>query len=234
MFEQTIRDAVLQVKRPGTHWFSTGWNGGFWNAPVGYSISVPDSWESRDIGAYVQQRREQAGFERSGPTLLTAVNFSHLRGARHNSVEVYATVGLSNPASLPVDLNSSNSSGMPHSNGYQPGTVNIIVCTNVSLDEGALANLLTVAVEAKTATLLQLSGFPGTTTDAVLIGINPTGPSSEFSGSGTPIGASTRACVRDALKASFASQYADTQVPASVEAAPYGVSTDFSTDVFSL
>ncbi|MFC6769227.1 adenosylcobinamide amidohydrolase, partial [Natrinema soli] len=56
----------------------------------------------------------------------------------------------------------------------------------------------------------------------------------EFSGSGTEVGAATRACVRDAIRASLRVHYADSDVslPESVADAAYGVSTDDRAEVF--
>ncbi|WP_290813134.1 adenosylcobinamide amidohydrolase [Halovivax sp.] len=113
------------------------------------------------------------------------------------------------------------------------GTINVIVGTDRALAGGALANLVAVAAEAKAATTLAATGFPGTTTDAVTVGHDPDGPPVEFSGSATRVGAATRACVREAVAASLGSRYAgEDSIPKSVADARYGVSTDVRADVF--
>lgn len=239
MFEATIQEGVLQIQRVGTRWLSSGWNGGFWRTPAAYSVSVPEGWDCTDVGAYADDRRHRAGFETEGPTLLTAIDFEHVRGSRYGPVEVYVTAGISNPAALPMTPAPSPDKTAPSSDERSPddastdvGTVNVIVGTVRSLDDAALANLLAVAVEAKAATLLAETGFPGTTTDAVIVASDPTGEPVEFTGSATPVGGATRACVRDALRASHRSRYPDGEFPSSVDEAQYGVSTNRRAEVF--
>ena len=117
-------------------------------------------------------------------------------------------------------------------------------------------------MEAKTTTLLSLAGFPGTTSDAVIVGSasghaaasetthttdeattrttdsESTGTTDDaatvFSGSATDVGSAARACVRDAVRASFQSRYASTDVPATVADADHGVVTDERATVFEL
>lgn len=114
------------------------------------------------------------------------------------------------------------------------GTVNVVVGTDRALAAGALANLLAVAVEAKTATLLAETGFPGTTTDAVVAGCDPASDEVVFSGSATEVGSCARACVREAVRASLESRYGgtDATIPESVAEADHGVVTDRRADVF--
>jgi adenosylcobinamide hydrolase len=116
--------------------------------------------------------------------------------------------------------------------GAHVGTVNVLVGTTRTLDDGALANLLAVAVEAKAATLLAETGFPGTTSDAAVVGCRPDDDPEPFSGSATPVGSATRACVRDAVRSSLRSRYADRPVPDSVADADHGVVTTRETEVF--
>ena len=246
----TCRDGVLRVRKSGTEWLSTGWNGGHSSGPVAYNILVPTGWTCDAVGVYVEGRLERAGFDESGPVLLTGVDLEHARGAHCGPVTVYVTAGISNPAALPMDppggelpdgrleeggTGTGEERGAP---GSPAGTVNVLVGTTRALEPGALANLLTVAAEAKAATLLAETGFPGTTTDAVVVGHDPTGPPSEFSGSATAAGAATRACVREAVRASLRSRYespdTDASIPASVADAKYGVSTDVRATVVRL
>ncbi len=284
-FDSTVADGVLQVARQQTRWLSTGWNGGFREAPAAYNVTVPDGWTRTDVSDYLRERRTRAGFERAGPGLLTGVEMRHARGARRDAVVAYATVGLSNPAVLPVEsdcgdgesrdrwstddgesrdqspTDEGRSGDSPPSDGHV-GTVNVIVCTTRQLTDAAAANLLAVAVEAKTTTLLSLAGFPGTTSDAVIVGSasghaaasETTHTTDEattrttdsestdttddaatvFSGSATDVGSAARACVRDAVRASFQSRYASTDVPATVADADHGVVTDERATVFEL
>ncbi|WP_227356254.1 adenosylcobinamide amidohydrolase [Haladaptatus salinisoli] len=232
MFDVTIRDDVLQLVRPDTAWLSSGWNGGLLDADAAYNISVPEGFQRTDLDAYIDERRTSAGFDRSGPTLLTGVDLRHARGARCGSVEAVVTAGISNPAALPVEAEKPGSLSDATEDEAELGTVNVIVGTRRSIDDGSLATLLSVAVEAKTATLLAETGFPGTTTDAVIAACDPNGDEATFAGSGTPIGAAARVCVRDAVRASLRSRYATRALPSSVEDAKYGVTTDVEADTF--
>lgn len=235
MFDPAVRDGVLQVRRPGTRWLSAGWCGGFESADAVYNVSVPEEWTRTDLETYVAERRDRAGFEASGPALLTGVDMDHLRGATSGPVEVYATAGLSNPAALPmvpVDTASREVGPQRSEGGDSIGTVNLVVGTTRALDAGAMANLLAVAAEAKAATLLAATGFPGTTTDAIVVGSDPVGEPSRFSGSGTAVGAATRACVREAVRASLDSRYDSDDLPGSVADAADGVETTRSATVF--
>lgn len=232
MFETTISDGVLQLTRPDTRWLSTGYSGGFERAPAAYNITVPEGWERKDIDQYSCERRDSAGFEQSGPTLLTGVDVRHARGARFDPVVAYATVAISNPATLPTDPKRTHEGKKSEMGSESIGTVNLIVGTSRSLPDGAQANLVSVVAEAKTATLLDLAGITGTTTDAIVVGSAMDGEKAEFSGSATEVGAATRACVREAVRASFDARYADSEPPESVEAARYGVVTDQRANIF--
>lgn len=230
MFDTTVRDDVLRLDHQGARWLSTGWDGGFSAADCAYNVTVPDGWNPADIDTYVRDRLDDAGFDgrEVDPVLLTGVAQRHARLARCGPVEVVATVGLSNPAALPMNP---TGDALPEEPGSVTGTVNVFVGTTRALDDAALSNLVAVAAEAKAATLLETAGFPGTTTDAVVVAFDPTGEPSTYSGSATEVGAATRACVRDAVAASFHSRYADEEPPASVTDARHGVSTDVETDV---
>ncbi len=238
-YDAVRRDGVLRVGRPGTEWLSTGWDGGRCVADHAYNVSVPEGWDRTDLGAYVDERLERAALEpavdESGPALLTGVDIADARAARCGPVTAYATAGVSNPAALPMDPageTASDRGGLERGQGQ--GTVNVIVGTTRALAPGALANLIAVVAEAKAATLLAESGFPGTTTDAIVVGHDPSGTPAAFSGSGTEVGSATRACVRDAIRASLRAHYTDGDValPESVADAAYGVSTDERAEVF--
>ncbi|ERH03895.1 MAG: hypothetical protein J07HR59_01021 [Halorubrum sp. J07HR59] len=250
MFDEAITDDVLQLSRPDTQWLSTGWNGGTSRCDVAYNMTVPHGWDRTDVHSYIGERRQDAGFSTEGPTLLTGVGMQHLRGARLGPVVGYATVGLSNPAALPMDPPEGDVEPGVHDGAFDQadreivddddsatrprnGTVNIIVGTTRSLTDAAEANLLTVVAEAKAATLLAAVGIPGTTSDAVVVASDPAGESTTFTGSSTAVGAAARACVRDAIRASFQSRYAEESAPDSVETAKHGVTTRRRAEVFS-
>lgn len=235
MFEATIRDGVLRLYREETRWLSSGWNGGLAEGPVAYNISVREGWSRTDIDTYVGERRHEAGFDHEGPTLLTGVGLDHARGARYGPVEVYATAGISNPGALPTEPPESEAAGTQEAQGDDSdvGTVNLVVGTERALNDGALANLLAVVVEAKTATLLAETGFPGTTTDAAVVACDPAGEPAEHTGTATAVGAAARACTRDAVLASLRSRYPDGEYPATVEEAEHGVQTTVRPEVFA-
>lgn len=233
MFDAILRKRVLCAHRSDTHWLSTGWDGGHSTGNRAYCVSVPSGWNPDDMAVDVEDRLVRAGFQRDGPLLLTALDLTHARGARLGPVEVFATAGISNPAALPLDANDEEVRASSTTESFRPGTVNLLVGTTRALPESALANLVAIAAEAKATTLLGETGFPGTTSDAVLVGCDPTGEPSEFSGSATPVGAATRACVREAILASLRSRYPDgAGLPESVEDAEYGVVTDERAAVF--
>ncbi|OYR46897.1 adenosylcobinamide amidohydrolase [Halorubrum sp. Eb13] len=255
MFEATVRDGVLRLRRPGTRWLSTGWNGGRSRTDAAYNVTVPEGFERTDLGAYRDERLARAGFEteddarrdgesdagRDGdpPTLFTGVAMEHARGARRGPVVAYATVGLSNPAMLPMDPEGEPGDGARErepeaatEDRPRPGTVNLIVGTTRRLAPGAAANLVSVAAEAKAATLLATAGVPGTTSDAVAVADDPNGEPAAFSGSATPVGAAARACVRDAVRASLRSRYPDGDLPGPAGDAEHGVVADERAEVF--
>lgn len=231
MFETEVREGVLRLRRPGTEWLSTGWNGGRCEAAACSSVTVPEGWRCDDVDGYVADRLTAAGFDADGPVLLTGVDQRHARGARCGPVEAYATAGVSNPAALPMDPDGGN---LPDGE-VVAGTVNVVVGTDRALAPGAFENLVAVAAEAKAATLLRRTGYPGTTSDAVVVARDPSGPRAEFSGSSTRVGAAARACVREAVYAALCARYetaSDEAVPPSVDDARYGVTTDVRAAVF--
>ncbi len=256
MLEIRVREAVLQASVPGARWLSTGWNGGYRDGDAAYNISVPIGWDRTDLTAYVRERVEAAGFTADGPALLTGVDMRHAVGARLGAVWAVATVGLSNPASLPLepdeqertltdpdgthqaaastDPSSADTVGTDrHSDDI--GTVNLIVGTDRELDDGGLATLLGVVVEAKTATLQQLTGFSGTTSDAAVVATDPEGEPSDFAGSATEVGAAARAAVRESVVGATNARYdGDDSIPASVADADSGIETTRRADRFEI
>jgi len=219
MFEYERTETRLALRRPETRWLSSGFDGGFSTADTAYNLTVPEGFDRTDLAAYVAERLDGRPW---GPTLLTGVHQTHARGARLGPVEAVATAGVSNPAALP--MSGAQGADAPDEEPWRPGTVNVFVGTTRALGDGALTGLLATAVEAKAATLLDRAGVPGTTSDAVVVGCDPTGEPSAFAGSATEVGAAARACVREAIAASLDARY-DGEPPPSVDEAPYGVVT---------
>jgi adenosylcobinamide hydrolase len=257
MVEFERRDGVLRLHRPGTRWLSTGWAGGASTGPAAYNVTVPEGWECDAIESYVDTRLADAGFERDGPVLLTGVAQRHARGARHGSVTAVATVGLSNPATLPLDPAADEASATdtpaaeaepeagatpdtesdPDQAGdarpAPPGTCNVLVGTRRALQAGALAHLATTVATARTTTLQALAGVPGTSSDAIVVGCDPDGEPARYAGPATAVGDAARACVRDAIAASFASRYPDGEPPA-VAGADHGLVTTTRAERFDV
>jgi len=220
--EYTSTDARLTLHRPTTRWLSTGFDGGYRRADAAHNLTVPEGFDRTDLEAYAAERLGDAP---DGPTLLTGVSQRHARGARRGPVTAVATAGLSNPAALPMDP-SPDAPPAESPTDWRPGTVNVFVTSADPLDDGGLAGLLTTAVEARAATILDAAGVPGTTSDAVVVGSDSgSGDGAAFAGSATPVG------VREAVAASLASRYVDDAPPAFGDAR-YGVATDAAAEVF--
>jgi adenosylcobinamide hydrolase len=231
MSETTVEAGVCRLGHPGARWLATGFDGGYATADAAYNVSVPTGFDRTDLERYTADRLAAAGFDGDGPRLLTGVELQHARGGRHGCVTAVVTAGISNPAALPLepdDVEDSDFDDRP------PGTINILLCTTRALDDGTLATLLATVVEAKAATLQQVTGFSGTTTDAVAVGCDPSGDPADFAGSGTAVGGAARACVRDALVASLESRYAEKNRPETVADVEYGVRTTERAAVFRL
>lgn len=75
----------------------------------------------------------------------------------------------------------------------------------------------------------------GTPLETVVhIGDDPAGEKARFTGSATPVGDAERACVREAVRASLASRYADKALSHVIDDAEYGAVTDRRAEVFTL
>ena len=231
-----VAGGVVCLDAPGSRWLATGHDGGYRAADAAYNVAVPEGFDRTDLVAYARSRRETAGFDAPGPTLLTGVDAAHARGARSGPVTVLATAGVSNPAALSVGERERRDryAGVPEVHDEPAGTVNLLVHTARALDDGALATLLGVVVETKAATLLSTTGFPGTTTDAAVVGCDSDDDPAQFAGSATEVGAAARACTREAVRASLDARYAETELPASVADAEHGVATTREATVFEL
>lgn len=232
------RDGVTRLSG-STRWLSSGFDGGYREAPAAYNVTVPEGFDRTDLARYGRERRERARFG-EGPTLLTGVSQDHARCGRAGPVTVVATAGVSNPAALPMDpdgvkgMDPDGAEKAERPDDWRPGTVNLLVAVDRALDDGALASLHGVVVEAKAATLLAEVGFPGTTSDAVVVGCDERGEPEPFAGSATEVGDAARACVREVVAASLASRYAESDPPGSVPGARYGVSTERRAEVSGL
>jgi adenosylcobinamide hydrolase len=227
MFEYERTDDRLTLSRVGTRWLSNGIGGGYVTADTAHNLTVPEGFDRTDLAAYAADRLGNAS---AGPTLLTGVSQTHARGARFEPIEAVVTAGVSNPAVLPVDGEPTTPLPNDPDSGVEPGTVNVFLGVNRTFSDGGLAELLATAVEAKTATLLELAGCTGTTSDAVAVGCLPDGDPARFAGSATAVGNATRICVRDAIRAALDARYDG--LPPAPDSASHGIETAGSGTVF--
>ncbi len=131
--------------------------------------------------------------------LMTAVPMKQLVTARVSSgtlwVECFATVGVTNA----VRAGEWPETDARQTESTKPGTINLILVTNVSLSNAAMVGAVQVATESKTGALRDHAvpswtgqpGATGTGTDAVVIacGLRGKGPWHAYSGTHTMIGA---------------------------------------------
>lgn len=233
MFRYYRTDERLTLRRDGVQWLSNGIRGGFVRADAAHNLTVPEGFDRTDLERYTAER---IGDIPVGPTLLTGVRQTDARGARHGSVEVIATAGVSNPAVLSVDraspsaVSNDRTDDIGSDAGVEPGTVNVFVGTTRTLSESGLTGLLATAVEAKTATLVGTVGCTGTTSDALVVGCLPGGEPESFAGSATELGNAVRVCVRDAICAALDARYGGN--PPTPETATHGSETTGSAAVF--
>ena len=136
--------------------------GGFTACNWVLNVQVPHGYARRDVGAHVDEVARALGLVGDGVGMLTAADVRKVRHAIDGEVTVEATVGLASPvwAAAPEEAEVHMS----------PGTVNIVAFMPVPHRDGALANLLCTATEAKVQALLD-KGVPGTGTasDAVTV-----------------------------------------------------------------
>ena len=205
MFGYERTDDRLTVRADGTRWLSNGFDGGYTTADAAHNFTVPEGFERTDLGAYVTER---LGAVPDGPALLTAVPQTNARGASHGPIEAVVTAGLSNPALLAVgDPPDNTDDAIDGTGAFRPGTINVFVGSSAPLTDGGLAGLLATAVESKAATLSELAGCTGTTSDAIVVGCSDGTDATPFAGGATVVGNAARVCVRDALEAALRATY---------------------------
>jgi len=170
----------------------------------------------------------------------------HAYGARLGSVVAYATVGLSNPAMLPMDPTgvtgatddagdsepgaAASTGNRPATRYGQPGSRNDAAARRRRGGEPRRGR-----GRGEGATLFATAaGVPGTTTTrrGGRRRRPDRGAGGGFSGSATPVGAAARVCVRDAVRASLRSRYPDGDLPGPAADAEHGVVADERTAGF--
>jgi adenosylcobinamide amidohydrolase len=131
------------------------------------NVQVPSEYARLDVETHVGEVAAALGLRGPGVGMLTAAPVAQVRAATDDGVDVEATVGLR----LPVWAAAAPD---PDPDQFElvatPGTVNIVAFVPVPHSDGALANLLCTATEAKVQALLE-GGVPGTGTasDAVTV-----------------------------------------------------------------
>ncbi|MGC9118639.1 MAG: adenosylcobinamide amidohydrolase [Thermoproteus sp.] len=143
-----------------------------------------------DFDLYASTLLESLGLVGRAAVFFTAADISKMRHAEGRLVELYATVGLANPACI----------GAAHSR--EGHTVNILVVSRAPLSRRGLLDLYRTAAEAKAATLTArglCGGRPslGTTSDAVLVVAPPGG--AHYAGAATEIGSETSFLIYEIL-----------------------------------
>lgn len=117
--------------------------------------------------------------------------------------------------------------------GSPLGPINVLATTARAFDDSTLTTLPATAVEAKAATLAAETSFTWTTPDAVVVGADTDGDRAASAGSATLVSATTRACVREAVRAGLAARHPDRKFPHSVLDADHGTVTDRRATVFA-
>lgn len=151
-------------------------------------------WE--DPARYLGRVAARHGADAYCVGLMTAVPLRQLVTLREEAagvwVEGFFTVGVSNAVKAGEPIRSHTT----HDTPVAPGTINIILVTNLSLASSAMVGVIQVATESKTAVMIShrirsWTGRPhatGTGTDTVVVASGE-GPSLRYSGTHTAFGA---------------------------------------------
>jgi adenosylcobinamide amidohydrolase len=221
------------VWEPGAGWraiSSAVLGGGI--GPLSWLVNaqVPDGYRRMDPDRHLAAIAAGLGLAPPGVGLLTAARVADVEVVRDSGVVVAATVGIGRPTwaaagptvSPAVGLAAGPAAGpaageRESAAGYRPGTINILVCVPVPLEDSALVGAVITATEAKVQGLLDASvGCSGTASDAICVaapdpaGALGAGRSAEaFAGPrshwGSPIGRAVHAAVHAGVRRWFAS-----------------------------
>ena len=166
--------------------------GGLIDASSIVNIGVTHSYRRTDLDAHAQDAHDAMGIERVGPTLFTAADVTLGVVAIDEAVRCDATVGITRPT-WAADVDDAVGA-------WAPGTVNVVVQLPVCLTDAAMVNAVITATEAK-AQAFGDAAIPGTGTasDAVVIVVDPTGPSEPFGGPRATWGARIARAVHEAV-----------------------------------
>ena len=170
---------------------SACYNGGYKRAKAIVNATVDNHFEGDavrffdSLAAALQfQKEETVG-------MMTAVKMQHARIIEQDAVTVIITAGIEKPPS------------------HSGSTVNSILLVGRNLSHAAMANLIIVATEAKTAAFYDLDVrykngelFTGDYTDAVVVACygQNTEPEEQFAGRATVLGKTVYKLVKDGVK----------------------------------
>jgi alpha-ribazole phosphatase CobZ len=173
---------------------SACYNGGYARAKAIVNATVENHFEgdaSRFFDSFAAalelQKEETVG-------MMTAVEMKHARVIERGAVTILITAGIGKP---PLQSDS---------------TVNIILLVGKNLSHAAMANLIIVATEAKTAAFYDLDVrygggelFTGDYTDGVVVACygQETEPEVQFAGRATQLGKTVYEVVKDGVKAAL-------------------------------
>jgi adenosylcobinamide hydrolase len=156
------------------------------------NIQVPHDFSHADPESYINGIARSLHLDGDYVALLTAVAMKNVQIVEEDYITVFATAGVTHPRSI--------------------GTINLIIVSSRELCEGAMANTIITATEAKTSALFDLGfTFTGTTTDAVVVAFEreSVGETVIYSGPSTEFGKKVTQMVRLGVKNGLIAQHGD-------------------------
>jgi len=171
---------------------STGVGGGRRRVKHILSIQVPHNFSHADPEGYINGVARSLHLDSDYVALLTAVAMKNVQILEQDYITIFATAGVTHPRSI--------------------GTINLIIVSSRELSEGAMANAIITATEAKTSALFDLGvTFTGTTTDAVVVAFErgSVGETVIYGGPSTEFGRKVTQMVRLGVKNGLIAQHGD-------------------------
>lgn len=207
-YEVNAEAVVVRSRDPLTVLSSAIAGGGLVTARSIVNLHVPKNWEPGGRGAVSgwEAALDEFVARRALPTpyvgLCTSAWTEHAEVTSEDegslAVLVLVSVGLGNPIAAGVS---------PRAVAVPPSTINAIAVLDAQASPATLVNLVITVTEVKTAVLRDagircLDGSPasGTSTDAVVVAVTNRGPSGEFGGPISDLGAVTARAARRVLE----------------------------------
>ena len=172
---------------------STGVSGGRRRVHYILNIEVPHGFPHADPEGYIDSVARTLHLDGDCVALLTAVEMRNVQIAEEDPVTVFTTAGVTHSSSV--------------------GTINLIIVSSRELSEGAMANAIITATEAKTSALFDMGfKFTGTETDAVVVAYErKSGEETvQYAGPSTEFGRKVTRLVRLGVKNGLIAQHGDT------------------------